>query len=196
MESTEVIIARPPRTRKRRLFTAKDKKPLKRITIKLDSSKWVSTKLQKDKLREELLREQNGNCPILGEPIKDPCLDHDHFEGRVRGVIGKKINLFEGQVTKLWGKHLADHTSISMSVALRNLADYLEKDNSCNKLHGGIIDDQKTALRRMTKETIVRRGSSDLGIEINEELDKSDMIRKYLEAFVTQLEGIDLYGTQ
>lgn len=147
-------------------------------------------------MREELLREQNGLCPILGEPIKDPCLDHDHFEGKVRGVIGKKINLFEGQVTKLWGKHLADHTSTPLSVALRNLADYLEKDDSCNMLHGGIVDDQKTALRRMTKETIARRGSSDLGITISEELEKSEMIREYLEAFVTHLEEIDLYGPQ
>lgn len=161
---------------------------MKRITIKLDKLKWVNSSKQIADLRAELLIEQKGIDPITKEPVIDPCLDHDHAEGFVRGVIGSKINLFEGAVAKLWGRHVEGITNTSLSTALRNMADYLEADVFNAKLHGGIIEDQKKALRRMTNETIVRRAGQDLGLALEETGDKSENIRAYLEEMVKQLE--------
>lgn len=180
--------------RKKRLFTAKRKQPLKITPPKLDENKWVSTPKQITTLKNKLLKQQQNICPILKEPIIKPCLDHDHVEGYVRGVIGSRINLFEGQVTKLWGKYLSDHTDISLSNALRNLADYLEVDHQDSILHSGIIKDQQKALKRMTKETLVRRAKEDLGLVFNLTMPSSEMIETYLEAFRDKLENQDVYG--
>lgn len=152
---------------------------------------WVNDAKAKKALRDALIIEQKGLCPILQEPMDNPCLDHDHFDGRVRGVIGSKVNMFEGSVSKLWQKMLADSTQTTLSVALRNLADYLEQDTSGNLLHGSIVEDQKKFLRRLTKETIIRRGKSDLGIDIPEDIEKSDQIRLYLTEFIKRLEEND-----
>lgn len=122
-----------------------------------------------------------------------PCLDHDHYDGKVRGVIGFKINMFEGSVQKLWDKHLGQETDVTMSEALRRIADYLEKDNSAHPWHEGIVTDLKKALQRRTKETIARNALDNLGIVIDEGIDKSEMIREYILAFVSQLEGSYLY---
>lgn len=169
------------------MFTAKSKTPLKRITIKLNKTLWVSTDKEKSLLRNSLLQEQGFIDPVLQEPVVKPCLDHDHVEGYVRGVLGYKVNLFEGSVTKLWGRHLEADAKISMSQALRNLADYLEKDYTTNPLHGKYVDDQKAALRRMTVETIHRRALEDLGLVLVDG-DKADLIRQYLEEFVKKTE--------
>lgn len=184
----EAKIARRPRKKRSRLFVAKDTAPPKRITIKLSKDAWVNSTKDKKMLRDKLIIDQDGLCPILEEPMDSPCLDHDHFDGRVRGVIGTKINMFEGSVTKLWQKLISDHTETTLSTALRNLADYLEQDNSDKPLHGSIVEDQKKFLRRLTKETIVRRGLSDLDLVIPDDIDKSEQIRLYLETFVEHLE--------
>lgn len=169
------------------MFSAKDKTPVKRITIKLSKSHWVSSDKDKTALRQTLLNDQGNIDPILKEPVTKPCLDHDHVEGYVRGVLSSRVNLFEGSVTKLWGRHLEGHTQTSLSEALRNMADYLERDYSDNPLHGKFVDDQKSALRRMTIETINRRAMDDLGIVLVDG-DKAELIRQYLEEFVRKAE--------
>ncbi len=81
--------------------------------------------------RNELLKKQNGIDPIIKEPITKPVLDHYHFENQhCRGVLQNEINAFEGKVSNAWnryGKHLTD---MPLHEVLRNLADYLEKNNN------------------------------------------------------------------
>lgn len=125
--------------------------------------------------------------------MTNPCLDHDHFDGKCRGVIGATLNLFEGQVQKLWSKHMEDKTSLTMSEVLRRLADYLEADQSHMKLHGEIVADLKKSLKRWTKETISRNGYLNFGIVIDDNLDKGEMITIYVTEFVRRLEESYLY---
>lgn len=184
------------RSRKRRskkpLFVAKDK-ATKPIRVKLDKELWVSGSKEISKYRDEILLDQQGVCAILGEVMEKPCLDHDHFDGKVRGVIGSTINLFEGGVQKLWSKHMEDKTSLTMSEVLRRMADYLERDYSFNKFHGEIVADLKKYLKRIKKETIARNGLERYGVVIDENLDKSTMIEIYVKAFIKELEGSYLY---
>lgn len=125
--------------------------------------------------------------------MKTPCLDHDHFDGKCRGVIGSDINMFEGKVQKLWSKHMEGKTEVTMSEALRRLADYLEGDYLLMPFHDDILKDVKSALRRRTKETIARNASENLGISISEDLEKVDMIAQYVAEFIKQLERNYLY---
>lgn len=184
------------RSRKRRskkpLFVAKDK-ATKPIRVKLNKEIWVSGSKEISKYRDEILLDQQGVCAILGEVMEKPCLDHDHFDGKVRGVIGSTINLFEGGVQKLWSKHMEDKTSLTMSEVLRRMADYLERDYSNNKFHGEIVADLKRYLKRIKKETIAKNGLERYNVEISEDLDKGEMIELYVKAFVKELEGSYLY---
>lgn len=185
---------RPARRRrsKRPSFTSKVK-ATKPIRVPLNKDKWVSGSKSIALYRDQLLREQGGLCAILREPMDDPCLDHDHFDGKCRGVIGSTLNLFEGQVQKLWSKHMEGKTGLTMSETLRRLADYLEADQLQMKFHGEIVADLKKALKRWTKETIARNGYHNFGIVIDENLDKGEMITIYVKEFVRKLEDDYLY---
>ncbi|EMR6007004.1 hypothetical protein WJW27_003754 [Escherichia coli] len=81
--------------------------------------------------RNELLKKQKGIDPIIKEPITKPVLDHYHYGNQhCREVLQNEINAFEGKVSNAWnryGKHLTD---MPLHEVLRNLADYLEKNNN------------------------------------------------------------------
>lgn len=93
-------------------------------------------------LREKIYTEQNGICPILNEHInlEDTTLDHQHKlfkdqelikdgNGLVRGVLSRKANSFEGKVFNAYRRLGLHKSSCTLPEILRNLADYLEKDN-------------------------------------------------------------------
>lgn len=164
--------------------------------MKLNKDLWVNGSKDIAVYRNELLIQQGGKCAILSEPMLKPCLDHDHYDGKCRGVIGSALNMFEGGVQKLWSKHMEDKTSLTMSETLRRLADYLENDYSNNKFHGEIINDLKKALKRRTKETIVLNGLNNLGIIIDPALEKGDMISLYIAEFTKKLEESYLYESR
>lgn len=128
--------------------------------------------------------------------MTDPCLDHDHFDGKCRGVIGSSLNMFEGQVQKLWSKHLEGKTKLTLSEVLRRLADYLEEDRSNKKFHGEIVTDLKKSLKRWTEKTIARNAYLNFGIVIDDNLDKAAMITIYVAEFVRKLEEDYLYEQQ
>lgn len=41
----------------------------------------------------DMLTEQKGLCGICGKGMKNPCVDHDHITGRVRGLLHRGCNL-------------------------------------------------------------------------------------------------------
>lgn len=149
---------------------------------------WVKDAKQIAAFRNKLILEQQGLDPILGEPLRKPCLDHDHFEGKCRGVLSQCVNTFEGYVLKAWMKYVSENTQTSLSTALRNLADYLEQDFSSYPLHGGFKNDMLKFLRRCTNEKIIERAKADLGIIIPEGTQKQDSLLLYLTEFVKQTE--------
>lgn len=158
------------------------------ITVPVTPGLWVKTAKQIAEHRAELIEEQGGLDPILKEPLKKPCLDHDHFDGRCRGVLSQSTNTFEGFVLKAWMKYVSPYTETSLSQALRNMADYLEVDGSQNKLHGSYLADMTKFLKRVSKETVKTRALKDLGLVIPEDKDKTESIRLYLEAFIERAE--------
>lgn len=158
-------------------------------------SLWVKTDKQIAALRATLLEEQKGLDPILNEPVHGvACLDHDHFDGRVRGVVSQCVNTFEGQVLKAWMKYVSPYTETSLSTALRNLADYLEQDTSDKHFHGKHMDTMKTTVKKWSSETIRRKSLEDFGVEIDESLDKTETVRAYMTEFIKQVEE-DLWQT-
>lgn len=163
------------------------------IKVLLKKDLWVNGSLNIAKFRDSLLEEQRGMCAILGEPVDKPCLDHDHFDGKCRGVIGSNINMFEGQIQKQWSKHMEGKTSLTMTEALRRIADYLEKDNSSMPLHGEIVSSLKKSLNRWTKETIVRNALNNFNMVVDINLEKKDIIELYINKFVERLEDNYLY---
>lgn len=177
-----------PSFQRKKLYTPK----VKTFSFPLNKDNWV-TGAAIAVFRSSLLKDQGGVCAILREPMEKPCLDHDHYDGKCRGVIGDRVNMFEGRIQKLWSKYLEGSTSLSLSEALRSLADYLEIDNTDKPLHGQIVSDVKKGMLRRTKETISRNCTETFGVEISQDLSKEDMVKEYLRLFVDQLEKNYLY---
>jgi len=136
-----------------------------------------------------VIKQQGGRDPITGDLLQKPCLDHDHFDGRCRGVLSQNVNTFEGQILKAWMKYVSEYTETSLSTALRNLADYLETDLSGNKIHGSYLADMTKFLKRLANETIRRRALQDLALTIPEDKTKTEAVEMYLTEFVIQTEA-------
>lgn len=85
-------------------------------------------------------------------------------------------------------KYVSLHTETSLSTALRNLADYLERDFSSYPLHPSYKDDMLKFLRRCSNEKIIERAKQDLGLDISSTTKKQDSIILYLKEFVRQTE--------
>lgn len=85
-------------------------------------------------VREKLLKRQKGICPICKDQIKDPCLDHDHTTGAVRGVLCRNCNRVEGKVL-----HWVRTIKGSNVQIIRNIALYWVKHsvNRTGLLHPG-----------------------------------------------------------
>lgn len=178
-------------TWRKRKSTKKASTPKKRRkSIALNPDFWVRNTKDVTEWRELNLPE-DGLCPILKTKPRIWTLDHDHFSLHCRSVISGVGNIFEGRVTKDFQKYVANHTDLSLSEVLRNLADYLEQPYWLyNKLHHRGVEDMRKHLERCTKETIQRKLREDFNIElldISETL-KEDLIILYLENFIRQYE--------
>ena len=73
-------------------------------------------------------REENKPhiCPILGTPIINPVVDHDHKTGEVRGVIDNNANSLLGVCERKFFSYCAGKPE-QLPQVLRNMASYLEK---------------------------------------------------------------------
>lgn len=45
---------------------------------------------------DRVLLDQKGLCPICGDPVVEPCIDHDHETGKRRGILCRKHNALLG----------------------------------------------------------------------------------------------------
>ncbi|HAO2061956.1 TPA: hypothetical protein IHJ80_004936 [Escherichia coli] len=81
--------------------------------------------------RKELLKKQNGIDPIIKEPITKPVLDHYHYGNQhCRQVLQNEVNAWEGKVQNSFNRYMKHLTDKPLYEVLRNLADYLERNNS------------------------------------------------------------------
>lgn len=88
--------------------------------------------------RNSLLKAQNNIDPIIKEKINkgSEVLDHAHHgEQRCRGVLVREVNSFEGKVQNAFNRYMKHLTDKPLPEILRNLADYLEQDNSTKPIH-------------------------------------------------------------
>lgn len=83
------------------------------------------------KYRKILLEKQNGLDPIIGIKITRPVLDHYHDGNQhCRQVLQNEVNGWEGRVANSFKRCLGHLTDMPLHEVLRNLADYLEKNNN------------------------------------------------------------------
>jgi len=82
-------------------------------------------------LRDKILKEQGGICPICRREPKRACLDHEHKKkikgtGQIRGVLCSTCNVFIGKSENNCMRYGISQKDLPM--ILRNTADYLEKE--------------------------------------------------------------------
>lgn len=83
-------------------------------------------------IREQILRKQNGICPICEREITNPCLDHHHKKrlkgtGLIRGVLCRSCNVF---IAKSENNAVRYAVPLErLSVILRNMAAYFEQEH-------------------------------------------------------------------
>ena len=85
-------------------------------------------------IREKLLEEQNGICPLCLTPIdpNDAALDHCHDSGLIRGVLHKRCNSNEGALKSKFrrsGIQNIEGCEITFEEYILNLHFYLTKDH-------------------------------------------------------------------
>jgi hypothetical protein len=97
--------------------------------------------------REELLIRQGGRDPITGLQIKDAVLDHDHVSGRVRCVLQREVNSFEGKVWNAY-KRFIRPLGASYEDVLTSVIKYWKKDYSENPMHPKHLTDKDKLVRK------------------------------------------------
>ena len=86
-------------------------------------------------LRDKLLKAQNGVCPLCGQPVTKPVLDHQHRyrktdviglngQGMVRGVLCHSCNQIEGKVNSALKRFLNFESVADKSAWLEHLIGY------------------------------------------------------------------------
>lgn len=74
-------------------------------------------------------REENApiSCPLLGQTQFTPVVDHDHYTGRIRGVVSLEGNALLGKIENFFRTRCV-HAEKALPEVLRRMADYLEFD--------------------------------------------------------------------
>lgn len=107
--------------------------------------------------RDKLLREQEGLDFVTGLKIADPCLDHCHKTGRVRHVLDRRTNAWEGKVVNAFRRCGLQKAGASLPGCLQRLASYLSWDYSSRPLHPKHRTEEEKRLRRNKKARLNRK---------------------------------------
>lgn len=72
-------------------------------------------------------REENApiSCPLLGQTEFTPVVDHDHYTGRIRGVVSLEGNALLGKIENFFRTRCVNAEK-KLPDVLRRMADYLE----------------------------------------------------------------------
>ena len=177
------------RRKKKITKTTKAKSPAPKLIYK--EGKWVVGATQIKKLRDKY---GLNACPVsklaFGVGLEQPCLDHCHDSGKVRGVLSGKVNLFLGRI-ELYYRKLLSKTGIPLDVILENIVDYLRKSEDQDViLHGAVIEAERRFISRWKNETIYNK-LLDKGLTLLalSEYTKDQLVYLYLQDFVFDLES-------
>ena len=116
------------------------------------------------KVRELLLKEQNGCDIMTGLPIPDKqaCLDHSHFTQFVRGVLHRQTNAALGKLEGIHTRYLSYWYTGTLPDFLRQAADYLEREDDLRYIHPGFIKRLSTDFNKLP-EALKRAVLKELG---------------------------------
>ncbi len=89
----------------------------------------------------------------------NPCVDHNHVSGMVRGVISMEGNTFLGRVENSF-RRFGTSSELSLSEVLRNIADYLDQGDTdylhpvglkqlASRFNRLVLEDQVFALKML-----------------------------------------------
>lgn len=97
------------------------------------------TRAQLRTITMKLAKEQGGLCLLCKKPLDfkitgakgdSVVCDHDHITGRIRGALHRSCNGGEGKVASACGRWIVGSMGSSAAIAnaLRNMADYLDRE--------------------------------------------------------------------
>lgn len=97
-------------------------------------------------MRQALLEKQGGLCAVCMKAPVVPCLDHDHGTGKIRGVLCRGCNLFEGTI---FNKHRRCQVT-DLPSWLRQLATYYDqhRQNPSTSIHPTYLTQDEKIERR------------------------------------------------
>ena len=106
------------------------------------------------RIRELLLKEQQGNCACtdLEIPPKTACLDHIHnSECFVRGVLHRQVNSYIGKCENNYVRMIKWWYPGTLPDLLRQIADYLEDtENKSEYRHPSWIKSLKVSYNKLS----------------------------------------------
>ena len=82
-----------------------------------------------NKIKEYRSENHPGLCPILLRELENPCVDHDHRHGEIRGVIDGNANNLIGVIERKYYSFCSGDPK-ELPHVLRRIAEYLEKPRS------------------------------------------------------------------
>jgi hypothetical protein len=86
--------------------------------------------LPQNKLQKWRIENEPQVCPLLNYKAKSWVVDHCHTNGQVRGVVSYDGNMFLGKIENAFKRCSKEAAKSELSHVLRNIADYLDKEDT------------------------------------------------------------------
>jgi len=86
--------------------------------------------LPQSKLPEWREKHTPSKCPLIGYKNPNWVVDHDHTTGLVRGVVSSEGNVLLGRIENAFKRLSRAAKASSLPRILRNMATYLEKEDT------------------------------------------------------------------
>lgn len=156
--------------------------------ITLDEDNWLRNSVDIKKHREVTLKKQKGRCRVSGVKLEVGCLDHDHDNGIVRGVLLSEANTLEGRYLSLFKKMKMDSKyGLDFSDFLISLGEYLKEKPTTDKLHHKYMEDFRKKLTRKRKDFIISLLKTDFNIVIDSKTSKGDVVKVYIDNWLEDI---------